>query len=104
MLEKVLEPTPTSRPSRAAFHLDVGLPSMEAQGKAETADVVLDIDGLCVDYDKRRAVRDVSLQIREREITAFIGPSGCGKTTVLRCLNRMNDLIPSARVSGTCAF
>ncbi len=51
-------------------------------------------------YGPFRAVTDVSLTIHENEITAFIGPSGCGKTTVLRTLNRMNDLIPTARVEG----
>jgi phosphate transport system ATP-binding protein len=51
-------------------------------------------------YGSFRAVTDVSLTIHENEITAFIGPSGCGKTTVLRTLNRMNDLIPTARVEG----
>ena len=45
-------------------------------------------------------MRNVDLVVRRHEITAFIGPSGCGKTTVLRCLNRMNDLVPSARVEG----
>ena len=51
-----------------------------------------------------RAVRDVDLRSTATEITAFIGPSGCGKTTVLRCFNRMNDLIPGARVEGTLAL
>ena len=51
-------------------------------------------------YGSFRAVTDVSLSIYEHEITAFIGPSGCGKTTVLRTLNRMNDLIPGAHVDG----
>ncbi len=51
-------------------------------------------------YGSFRAVTDVSLSIYEHEITAFIGPSGCGKTTVLRTLNRMNDLIPGAHVEG----
>ena len=45
-------------------------------------------------------MRDVDLEVRRGEITAFIGPSGCGKSTVLRCFNRMNDLIPGARVEG----
>ncbi len=52
-------------------------------------------------YGPRRAVRGVNLTIRANSITAFIGPSGCGKSTVLRCFDRMNDLIPSARVTGT---
>ena len=51
-------------------------------------------------YGSFRAVTDVSLSIYEHEITAFIGPSGCGKTTVLRTLNRMNDLVPGAHVEG----
>ena len=68
------------------------------------ADVVFDLDDLAVYYGKFRAVRDVDLKIRANEITAFIGPSGCGKTTVLRCFNRMNDLIAGARVEGTVTY
>jgi phosphate transport system ATP-binding protein len=55
-------------------------------------------------YGSFRAVTDVSLTVYEHEITAFIGPSGCGKTTVLRSLNRMNDLIPGARVEGDIRY
>jgi phosphate transport system ATP-binding protein len=62
--------------------------------------VVFDVEDLSVFYGDYRAVRDVSMQIHENQITAFIGPSGCGKTTVLRCFNRMNDLIDTARVQG----
>ena len=62
--------------------------------------VVFDVDDLSVYYGSHLAVRNVSMQIRQHEITAFIGPSGCGKTTALRCFNRMNDLIESARVEG----
>ena len=66
--------------------------------------LVFDIRGLSVFYGAFRAVRDVSLPVHERTITALIGPSGCGKTTVLRCLNRMNDLIETARVSGSVSY
>ena len=59
---------------------------------------------LSVFYGDFRAVRDVNVYIKPREITAFIGPSGCGKSTVLRCFDRMNDLIPSARVEGTVEY
>ena len=62
------------------------------------------IRSLCVFYGDVQAVRDIDLDIRQQQITALIGPSGCGKTTVLRCLNRMNDLIPSARVEGTVRY
>ena len=59
---------------------------------------------LSVFYGDFRAVRDVNVDISAREITAFIGPSGCGKSTVLRCFDRMNDLIPSARVIGEIRY
>jgi phosphate transport system ATP-binding protein len=51
-------------------------------------------------YGDKQALKDVSIDIHEDRVTAFIGPSGCGKSTFLRCLNRMNDTIPSARVTG----
>jgi phosphate transport system ATP-binding protein len=62
--------------------------------------VVFGVEDLAVHYGEFLAVKEVTLDIRENEITAFIGPSGCGKTTVLRCFNRMNDLIEGARVTG----
>ncbi len=68
------------------------------------ADFVLDVNDLTVFYGDFQAVRDVRLPIHRNEITAFIGPSGCGKSTVLRCFNRMNDLIPIARVQGSVRY
>ena len=62
--------------------------------------LVFELSGLSVYYGAYRAIRDVAMVVPERRISAFIGPSGCGKTTLLRCFNRMNDLIPSARVEG----
>ena len=56
--------------------------------------------GLNMHYDSFWALRDVSVSIAARRITALIGPSGCGKSSFLRCFNRMNDLIPTARVEG----
>ena len=61
---------------------------------------VFDVQNVSIYYGSFRAVTNVSLTIYENEITAFIGPSGCGKTTVLRTLNRMNDLVVGARVEG----
>ena len=55
-------------------------------------------------YGEKQALKDVSIDIRDDRVTAFIGPSGCGKSTFLRCLNRMNDTIPSARVTGNIAL
>ncbi|MFB6368597.1 MAG: phosphate ABC transporter ATP-binding protein, partial [Gemmatimonadota bacterium] len=60
--------------------------------------------GLSVDYGGDPAVHGISLTIPHNRIVAFIGPSGCGKSTFLRCLNRMNDLIPAANVSGEVLF
>jgi len=68
------------------------------------AEVVFDVQGLNVYYGGFKAVRDVDLHIHRNEITAFIGPSGCGKSTVLRCFDRMNDLIESARVEGKVLY
>jgi ABC-type phosphate transport system ATPase subunit len=65
---------------------------------------VFEVWGLSVYYGDFRAVREVDLDVRPREISAFIDPSGCGKTTVLRCLDRMNDLIPGARPAGMITY
>ena len=65
---------------------------------------VFTVEGLNVFYGDHHAVSEVDLTVKEREITAFIGPSGCGKSTVLRCFNRMNDLIDIARVDGTVRY
>ena len=71
----------------------------------ETAeDVVFDVRDLAVSYAGVVAVHKITLPIYRNEITALIGPSGCGKTTFIRCLNRMNDLIESARVEGTLLY
>jgi phosphate transport system ATP-binding protein len=67
---------------------------------ATPGESVFETKNISIYYGSFRAVTDVSLTIHENEITAFIGPSGCGKTTVLRTLNRMNDLVIGARVEG----
>ena len=70
----------------------------------DSPSVVFDVRELDVYYGEFRAVRNVNLQVLQHEITAFIGPSGCGKSTVLRCFDRMNDLIESARVDGKILY
>ncbi len=67
-------------------------------------DVVIDVEDVSVYYGDFRAVRHVHMPVLKNEITAMIGPSGCGKSTLLRTLNRMNDLIPTARVEGLVAY
>jgi len=65
-----------------------------------TLQAKISISNLNFFYGKAQALHDITLEIPERQITAFIGPSGCGKSTFLRTLNRMNDTIPTARVEG----
>jgi len=77
---------------------------IEESNRLSDAAVVFDVDKLSVYYGDFRAVRDVEFDVFERNITAIIGPSGCGKSTVLRCFNRMNDLVPSARIEGRIGY
>jgi len=95
--------TETIVTERPTIDVTVAHPA-EASTPAAGGVTVFSLDDLSVLYGSFRAVRDVTLDIREREITAFIGPSGCGKTTVLRCFNRMNDLIEGAKVEGTLTY
>ena len=70
----------------------------------EVRETVFRLQGVSVAYDSNVAVKDVTLDVPARQITAIIGPSGCGKSTLIRTFNRMNDLIPGARVSGTVLY
>jgi phosphate transport system ATP-binding protein len=79
-------------------------PGRDAAAKAPAADPVIRMESLSCFYGKFRAVKDVSLAFEPRRITALIGPSGCGKSTLLRTINRMNDLIPSARIEGSVLY
>jgi phosphate transport system ATP-binding protein len=67
-------------------------------------EVVLSLSDVAVSYSGSVAIRNVNLDIHKTLVTAFIGPSGCGKTTLLRSLNRMNDLIPGAEVTGSITY
>ncbi|MFI0419584.1 phosphate ABC transporter ATP-binding protein PstB [Spongiactinospora sp. 9N601] len=76
----------------------------EVPRNIQALDPVFNVSGLSVFYGDYEAVRGVDMVIGNREITAMIGPSGCGKSTVLRCFNRMNDLIPGARAAGKITY
>lgn len=65
---------------------------------------ILEIKGLCLWYDTVQALKSVNISIPEKSITALIGPSGCGKSTFLKTLNRMNDLVPGVRISGSVMY
>ena len=59
---------------------------------------------LCLWYGQTQALKNISLDVSEKSITALIGPSGCGKSTFLKTLNRMNDLIPGVRITGEVRY
>ncbi|MBI5773192.1 MAG: phosphate ABC transporter ATP-binding protein [Verrucomicrobia bacterium] len=67
---------------------------------ADAGAPLIQTEALNLHYGPARALKDISITIGERHVTAFIGPSGCGKSTFLRCFNRMNDLIDSVRITG----
>jgi len=84
--------------------MDVSAVLEGAEIPEAVSNIVFDLANVQVYYGDFQAVRDVTMQIGRNEITAFIGPSGCGKSTLLRSFNRMNDLIPGARVEGLLAY
>jgi phosphate transport system ATP-binding protein len=77
-------------------------PTVETKGPPPTAATRtrMETKKLCFFYGRNQALYEISLAVPEKSVTAFIGPSGCGKSTYLRCLNRMNDIIPDTRVEG----
>jgi phosphate transport system ATP-binding protein len=87
---------PTVAPPRVHPPLPAaGSPDAVAQAPAK-----IDVSGLNFYYGERRVLENIHVKIRPNEVTALIGPSGCGKSTFLRTLNRMNDIVPGARVEG----
>ncbi|PKQ26908.1 MAG: phosphate ABC transporter ATP-binding protein [Actinobacteria bacterium HGW-Actinobacteria-4] len=94
----------TERPSVTMSTRELASGTAEVSEEIAPSNVVFSLDDVSVYYNKFRAVRNVSFEIAKHEITALIGPSGCGKSTLLRSLNRMNDLIPGARVEGTVLY
>ena len=97
----------TREEAAAAARATGAVPAVDgaaAQPAAEPRDVIFDVDDISVFYGDHKAIRNVTMDLHRNEITALIGPSGCGKSTFIRCLNRMNDLIPSARVEGKIVY
>jgi phosphate transport system ATP-binding protein len=97
----VKTPEPTGTDEETLVTVDASAGSAQAN---DTNPLIFDVSDVSVYYGDFRAVRDITIPIREHEITALIGPSGCGKSTVLRSFNRMNDLIESARVEGEILY
>ncbi len=84
--------------------LEETLAGRERRPAPASRETLFAVANLGVSYGGVPALRDVSLDVYRRSITAFIGPSGCGKSTFIRCFNRMNDLIPTAKVEGTILY
>ncbi|MFO1446817.1 MAG: phosphate ABC transporter ATP-binding protein PstB [Opitutaceae bacterium] len=72
----------------------------DGKPSAAVAPTLIDIENLDFHYGATKALHGITLQVPDRQVTAFIGPSGCGKSTLLRCLNRMNDLIDGTRIGA----
>ena len=94
----------TASTKKGDHEMPQATPNASDAGRRDLPDVppdpVMEVENLNVYYNAFHAVHDVNLRFGKNEITALIGPSGCGKSTVLRCLNRMNDLVAGARVEG----
>ncbi len=84
--------------------IDVASSLKRNEAPVAKRDVVFGIDDLSVAYGTNVAVKDVNLDVYRNLITAVIGPSGCGKSTFIRCLNRMNDLVPGVKVGGQILY
>src|SRR5262252_8481028 len=76
-------------------------PSAGTTTPVKTAAPFIEIENVSLFYGASKALKNISLGLGEKVVTAFIGPSGCGKSTLLRCLNRMNDLIDNVRIEGS---
>lgn len=93
-----------STPDEVTLNLSSSMLRHGSELPLHARETVFSLDDVSVFYGDYEAIRNVTLPIGKNEITAFIGPSGCGKSTLLRSFNRMNDLIPGARVQGTVAY
>ena len=100
----VVEAPSVDPPAEHGLIQSIQVNETETDPDAGTREIVFRAREMSVYYGTFRAVRNVELDVRKSEITAFIGPSGCGKSTVLRCFNRMNDLIDGARMEGSLTY
>src|SRR5215510_7599146 len=89
------QPMTSDRPTT---RIDISVPKARIVTSTEP---IFRVENVNFYYGEKHALKSISLEIAEKKSTAFIGPSGCGKTTLLRCLNRMNDLVLNTRVSGS---
>jgi phosphate transport system ATP-binding protein len=102
----VQKPTEQKTPDGVGLQQTIDPSLLAAQPPAETLarDRVFSVENLTASYGGTPAIRDVSFEIYQRMVTAIIGPSGCGKSTFIRCLNRMNDVIPGFKTDGRILY
>ncbi len=93
-IEPAIEADPRVEPESVTVHADAGT----------AREVAIAVESLDAYFGAARVVRDVSFQVETGRVTAIIGPSGCGKSTLLRCINRMHETVPGARVEGEIRF
>ena len=89
-----------SKPDIMTHGIDMAALGRQPGLQVQSNDICLRVNGLNLFYAEKQALKNVSLNIPRRRVTAFIGPSGCGKSTLLRCFNRMNDLVDNVRIEG----
>src|SRR5438876_249302 len=96
----------SAQPVRETGGVRIDVTSAETLARVDLSsrEVVFDVDHLTVAYHSAVALSGVSMKINRNLVTAVIGPSGCGKSTFIRCLNRMNDLIPGVAVTGRLLY
>ncbi len=94
--DPVASGTPLQEKPVSGLSVSLGTDADEHEEAAPKREPKMRASGINVFYGEKQALKDVSIDVHEDRVTAFIGPSGCGKSTFLRCLNRMNDTIPAA--------
>src|SRR5688572_9260735 len=95
-------PVTTEKPAETpAEHIRIRTEVKDVPANAGTGRVAIELKDVNLSYGANHVLHDITMDIGEKMVTAFIGPSGCGKSTLLRCLNRMNDLIDDTKITGS---
>jgi phosphate transport system ATP-binding protein len=95
---------PTNDDMLVQTDISESVSSSDSSASTHNPNTIVRAENINVWYDDDQALQNISMEIPENSVTAMVGPSGCGKSTFLRCINRMNDLIDSARVEGTLSL
>src|SRR5262249_18501594 len=103
-VQKPTEQKPTEAAAGLAQAIDPSLLAAKPPAATLARDRAFGIESLSASYGGPPAIRDASFEIYQRMVTAIIGPSGCGKSTFIRCLNRMNDVIPGFKTEGRILY